>query len=138
MLLNAFPHFAHFTQNVIFFRMPLPKRRKQASKLTERSDQHPYVIKLNIMLYKLDCLMNQIYEIADSNLILTDARTGLNNFTMNELFAKKLDDISKHVTGLATRIQDKASELRDKIDKAIDTKENLREVIYAGEVLDWS
>ena len=66
--------------------------------------------------------MNQIYEIADSNLILTDARTGLNDFTMNELFAKKLDDVSKNVTGLAQRIQDKATELCDKIDKAIDTK----------------
>ena len=118
--------------------MPLPKRRKRTLKLTEGADQHPYVIKLNIKLYKLSCLMNQIYEIADSNLILTDARTGLNDFTMNELFAKKLDDVSKNVTGLAQRIQDKATELRDKIDKAIDTKENLREVICTGEVLDWS
>ena len=82
--------------------------------------------------------MNQIYEIADSNLILTDACTSLNDFTMNELFAKKLDDVSKNVTGLAQRIQDKATALCDKIDKAIDTKENLCEVIYAGEVLDWS
>ena len=82
--------------------------------------------------------MNQIFDIADSNLILTDARTGLNDFSMNEAFAKKLDDLSKMVTGLATRIQDKATELRDKIDKAIKTKDNLREIVYAGEVLDWS
>ena len=37
-----------------------------------------------------------------------------------------------------TTIQEKAEQLRAKIDKAIDTKENLREIRYAGEVLDWS
>ena len=42
---------------------------------------------------------------------------------------------SKTVTGLVTHIQDKASALREKIDKA---KENLQEIVYAGEVLDWS
>ena len=82
--------------------------------------------------------MNQIFEIADSNLILTDAKTGLNDFSMNEAFAKKLDSLSKNVTGLAKTIQDKAEALRAKIDKAIDTKENLREITYAGKVLDWS
>ena len=82
--------------------------------------------------------MNQIFEIADNNLILTDARTGLNDFSMNDLFAKKLDSLSKYVTNFTTHIQDKATELRDKIDKAVDTKENLHEIIYAGEVLDWS
>ena len=75
--------------------------------------------------------MNQICEIADSNLILTNAKTGLNNFSMNEAFAKKLDSLSKNVTGLAKTIQDKAEALRAKIDKAIDTKENLREIAYA-------
>ena len=75
--------------------MPLPKKLRRMSKLTEQADQHPYVIKLNIKLYKLDTLMNQIFEIADNNLILTDARTGLNDFSMNDLFAKKLDSLSK-------------------------------------------
>ena len=81
--------------------------------------------------------MNQIFDIADSNLILTDAQTGLNDFSMNESFAKKLDKLSKTVTGFATTIQEKATAIRDKIDKAIDTKENLREMICTGEVLDW-
>ena len=57
---------------------------------------------------------------------------------MNESFAKKLDDLSKTITGLATTLQEKANAIRDKVDKAIETKDNLRDVVYAGEILDWS
>ena len=117
--------------------MPLPAKRRKTNS-SERWDQHPYVIKLNIKLYKLSTLMNQIYDLADSNLVLTDARTGLNDFSMNEAFAKKLDEVSKSVLSMSKMIQDKAESIREKIEKAVDTKENLREIYFDGEVLDWS
>ena len=88
--------------------MPLSKQKTHQSKLTECADQHPYVIKLNIKLYKLDTLMNQIFEIADSNLILTYAKTGLNDFSMNESFAKKLNSVSKNVHSLANNYPGKS------------------------------
>ena len=106
--------------------MPLPplgKRKRTPTQLTDRWDQHPYVIKLNTKLYKLSTLMNKIYEIADSNLILTDARTGLNDYSMNEAFAKKLDEVSKQVCSLSEQIHEKAEAIRSKIEKAVDTKD---------------
>ena len=75
---------------------------------------------------------------ADCDLILSDARTGVNDFRVNEHFAKKLDDVSKRLASLSNQVVDKAMEIHDKIDKAVENKAQLQDVVYLGEVLRWN
>ena len=102
--------------------MPLPPVTRSRSKLAERSEVHPYVIKLEVKLTMMHTLMNRIFDIADSNLLITDAKTGLNDYTMNHNFADKLESLSKEVNSLGQRLCEKAEEIRQKVDRALDEK----------------
>ena len=114
--------------------MPLPPPSREKPKLTPERDIHPYVIKLDMKLEMMRHVMNNIFDMADSNLVLTDAKSGLNDFSMNYEFADKLDNLSKDIHGLADRITDKASEIRDKVEKARDTKRKMQDVQLVAEV----
>ena len=80
--------------------MPLPPAGKKL-KHNHPSLQHPYSVKLDTRLSKLNALLNNIYDVADGNLLVSNAETGLTDFSINEKFAKKLEEASKHVAGLA-------------------------------------
>ena len=77
--------------------MPLPPPSCEKPKLPPEHDIHPYVIKLNMELEMMRHVMNNIFDMADSNLVLTDAKSGLNDFSMNYEFADKLDNLSKDI-----------------------------------------
>ena len=73
--------------------MPLPPAgKKKKAKRNHPSVQHPYSIKLDCKLSKLDTLLNQIYDLADGNLLVSNVETGLTDFSINEKFARKLED----------------------------------------------
>ena len=80
--------------------MPLPPPSKKL-KCNHPSLQHPYSVKLDTRLSKLNALLNNIYEVADGNLLVSNTEMGLTDFSINEKFAKKLKEASKRVAGLA-------------------------------------
>ena len=118
--------------------MPLPPPKKKWKDQAMFQDEHPYVIKLDLKLNKLSKHLDSIYKVADCDLILMDAKTGLNDFSANERFAKKLDDTAKKLAQLSHQLSEKATAVHDKIDAAIDTKAGLQDVQYVGEVLEYS
>ena len=118
--------------------MPVPPSKKHRRPVCDFLEDHPYVIKLDIKLSKLNKQLLAIYDLADSDLILSDARTGVNDFRVNETFAKKLDDVLKRLASLSKQVADKATLLRDKIDKAVEKKAQLQDCVYLGEVLKYS
>ena len=67
-------------------------------------------------------IMNRIFEIADSNLIITDAKSRLNDYSMNHDFTDKLDKLSKEVQGLSVHLTEKATVIHEKVDQAVDQK----------------
>ena len=118
--------------------MPLPLAgKKKKAKRNHPSVQHPYSIKLDCKLSKLDTLLNQIYELADGNFLVSNAEIGLMDFSINEKFARKLEDTSKCVAGLANRLCEKATQIIEKCDEAHDRKVNMQDIILVGEVTDY-
>ena len=58
--------------------MPLPPPRKKQKRVSgsRKQEVHPYIIKLNIKIGKLNKVLEQIYETANSDLVITDAASG--------------------------------------------------------------
>ena len=69
--------------------MPVPPSKKQRRPVTDMLEEHLYMIKLNIKFSQLNKQLLAIYDIANCNLILSDARIGVNDFRVNEQFDKK-------------------------------------------------
>ena len=114
--------------------MPLPPRTKKRKSRHSKENSHPYVVKLNIQLSKLNCLLNKIYDLADNDLLMSNAKTGLNDYTISEKFVKKLEKTSKLVISMANRLTEKAAEIQEKIDNARDRKLIAGGVIFVEEV----
>ena len=74
--------------------------------------------------------MNSVYDIADSNLILSDAKTGVNDFSMNHAFADRLDSLAKEVDGLSKCLTEKAAEIRERVDSAMQNKRQIQGVHF--------
>ena len=116
--------------------MPLPPPGRKINR-NHPSVQHPYSIKLEGKLSKLDILLNQIYELADGNLLVSNGETGLTDFSINEKFARKLEDASKRVAGLSKRLSEKSSEILEKCHAAQDRKVNMQDIILLEEITDF-
>ena len=71
--------------------MPVPPKKMKRNHL---SSQHPYSIKIDMKMSKLDAVLNSIYDLADGNLLVSNAETGLTDFSINEWFAWKLKEAS--------------------------------------------
>ena len=71
-----------------------------------------------MQLSKLDALLNNIFELADGDMLVSNVETGLTDFSINEKFAKKLEDASKCVAGLANYLSEKAAVVLEKLDEA--------------------
>ena len=84
---------------------------------------------------KLGELLNQIFDIADTDLVVFDCDTGLNDYEKNKKFADALDDLSKQLIVLSNTCTDRATKLRDKISDAEDQKHSLQDVIFVQEVI---
>ena len=109
-------HFDFFYLKFSFSKqMPLPPKKV---KRNHASALHPYSIKIDTKLSKLNAVLNSIYELADSNLLVSNAEMGLTNFSINERFAKRLEEASKRVAGLANSLSEKAVLVTQKLDEA--------------------
>ena len=129
------------TNFVSFFpaasKMPLPPKRKK-HELSDDLKHHPYVTKLDIRVKKLQHMLNSIYDVASSNLILTDAEAGVQDFSMNYYFADQLDKLSKKMLNFANSMSDKALEIRQRTTAAEDKKVLIQPVHFVDEIHDIS
>ena len=107
---------------------------KKCKSRHSKENSHPYVVKLNIQLSKLNCLLNKIYDLADNDLLMSNAKTGLNDYSISEKFMKKLEKTSKLVISMANHLTEKAAEIQEKIDNARDRKLIAGGVIFVEEV----
>ena len=114
--------------------MPLPPKKV---KRNHPSVLHPYSIKINTKLSKLDAVLNLIYELADDNLLVSNAETGLTDFSINERFAKKLEEASKCVAGLVNSLSEKAVLVTQKLDEAQEWKINMQDVLFVKEITNY-
>ena len=97
--------------------------------------QHPYTLKLQTRKRKLRDIMLKIFNLADSDLIVCDAETGLNDYTKNLKFADELDDIAKHLIGLSQECTEKANMICDHIEQAKEDKRLIQDVVYLQEIM---
>ena len=67
--------------------------------------EHPYMVKFNNKKSKVMQLMEQLFELGDSDLIVCDMETGLNDFSKNLKFADSLEDLSKCMSRMAGKMQ---------------------------------
>ena len=116
--------------------MPLlPKTKKGQCKFT-KDEIHPFALKLNSKLAQLKVLLDKIFDLANNDLLLSNAETGLNDYSMSKNFIRKLQDTSKVVSDLADHLSKQAVELQDKIDSAHDCKHIASGIISVEEVTD--
>ena len=118
--------------------MATPTKCKVYSKRrapTPSYDEHPYMTKLRTKRTKLCEILNQIFDIADTDLVVFDWDTGLNDYNKNKKFADVLDDLSKQLVILSKTCTDRAAKLREKISDVEDQKRNIQDVIFVQEVV---
>ena len=80
--------------------------------------------------------MNDIFYLADNDLLLTDKDSGENDYSMTLKFAHKLDYIAEILTGLSSNCTDCAKRIRDTVDDARDQKVQMQEVIPDVQLVD--
>ena len=114
--------------------MPLPPPSRNST--PDTNDSHPYVIKMEVKLSKMRQIMNSMFDLADTNLVLTDAKSGVNDFSLSHQFADKLDSLSKEVVNMGNILSEKASDVRDKVQNAQDRKRKLQDIQEICEVTD--
>ena len=110
-------------------------RKKVRAEQDKSYLQHPYTLKLQTRKHKLRDIMLKIFELADSDMIVCDAETGLNDYTKNLKFADELDDIAKHLIGLSQECTEKANMVRDRIEQAQEDKRLVQDIVYLEEIL---
>ena len=86
---------------------------------------HPYILKFETRESKLHVMMNKLFDLADTDMLLCDRDSGVNDYSLNKKLADKLDNVGKYIVGLSKRCTDKANEIREKIARAKDKKINM-------------
>ena len=79
--------------------------------------------------------MNDIFQLADNDLIVCDFDTGLNDYSKNLKFADNLDVISKELTMLSKECSDKANAIRDRIAQAKEDKCLIQDIVFQTEIV---
>ena len=97
--------------------------------------EHPYKVKLDLKKSKLLKIMNDIFQLADNDLIVCDFDTGLNDYSKNLKFADNLDVISKELTVLSKECSDKANAIRDRIAQAKEDKRLIQDIVFQTEIV---
>ena len=92
---------------------------------------------MDTKLSKLDAVLNGIFDVADGDLLVSNAETGLTDFSLNKKFAKKLKEVSKRLTGLANHLSEKASVVMQKLDEAHDHKVNMQDIVHIEDVTNY-
>ena len=118
------------------------KQGKKTSTKRRRTEQeqlvHPHILKFETCESKLHVMLNKMFELADTNMLLCNCDSGVNDYSLNKKLADKLESIGKFLVGLSKRCTEKANKIRDKIAAAEDKKINMQDVICSGEILKQS
>ena len=112
--------------------MPLPPPGCKKVK----PNKHPFMAKLQSHINKVNILLEQIFDIANCDLIVTDANKGIMDYELNRKFAKKLDKLSKEFASMSGRISDVSSLISDKVDAALDHKDIKQGIVFWDEITD--
>ena len=78
--------------------------------------------------------MEELYELGDSDLIVCDMETGLNNYTKNLKFADELEDLAKCLIVLSGNCNKKANKIWDRVDTAKEDKRLIQDIVELREV----
>ena len=81
-------------------------------------------------------MLDRIMELADCDLVVSDAITGLNDYSKNIKFAKKLQDVAKGLETTAETLFDRAKDVLGKVNLARDFKGSIQPVQFIQEVTD--
>ena len=115
--------------------MPLPPRNRTRSRKA-RQNRHPYIVKIEGRIEKLDKMVVKICELADCDLVVSDAITGLNDYSMNLKLARKLQDVAKALENTLRDLYDKSKNIIEKVRTAQDFKQSIQPVQFIEEVMD--
>ena len=74
--------------------------------------------------------MNDIFQLANNDLIVCDFDTGLNDYSKNFKFADNLDVISKELIVLSKECSDKANAIMDRIAQAKGDKHLIQDIVF--------
>ena len=112
--------------------MPLPPPGRKKTKTL----QHPFMSKLQSRIKKVNVLMEQIFENANCDLVITDVNKGVMDYEMNRKFTKKMEKLSKELASMSIRISEVASSISDKVDAALNKKDVKQGIIFIEEVTE--
>ena len=112
--------------------MPLPPSGRKKVK----PNKHLFMAKLQSCINKVNVLLEQIFDIANCDLIVTDANKGIMDYELNRKFAKKLNKLSKEFASMSGRISDVSSLISDKVDAALDRKDIKQGIVFWDEITD--
>ena len=76
-----------------------------------------------------------MFELVNTDMLLCDPDSGVNNYSLNKKLADKLENVDKFLVGLSKRCMERANEIHDKIAAAEDKKINMQDIICTGKVL---
>ena len=79
--------------------------------------------------------MVKIFNLADTDMIVCDAESGLNDYSKNLKFTDKLDDILKHLVGLSQECCEKANAIRQKVADAKEDKRLIQDIVHLHDVV---
>ena len=97
--------------------------------------EHPHSIKLCTRKRKLLELMVKIFNLADTDMIVCDAESGLNDYSKNLKFADELDDISKNLIGLSQECCEKANAICQKVADAKEDKRLIQDNVHLQDIV---
>ena len=83
---------------------------------------HQYSAKTDNKISKLHEILNKIFDLADNDLITVDRDSVINDYTFNEEFANKLEDVDKHLIRLQKQCDKKVNLMHERVQKFKDEK----------------
>ena len=92
--------------------------------------------KIQSRIEKVSNLMEEIFDIANCDLIVMDTNKGIMDYELYWKFAKKLDKLSKEFASLTVRISEVSSQISDKVDAALDHKDIKQGIVFWDEITD--
>ena len=98
-------------------------------KLPVEETEHPFMYCLECKESMLHKLMNEIFHIADNDLLLSDKDSGENDYSMMLKFADKLDFFCEVLVGLSKRCTEHAQDIQDKVAATRDRKVYMQDII---------
>ena len=113
--------------------------RRQRKRLRDEQNsaflEHPYTVKFQNKKTKILTLTEQIWELAESDLIVCDRDTGLNDYKKNLKFADELEDLAKVMAGLSSNCSERAEKIRNRIADLQEDKRQIQDIVYVQEIL---